>query len=270
MLSFVGEHKSAFAFSVVFHLAAAAALTLSVKLPAKPAVLPAPIQGVVVDQAVLERAQQQKQQAARAERERQQRVERERREAVEREKQQKLAAEQRERDRIAEQKREQERKEQAEREKAEAAKKEQERLAKEKSEREAREKREREEAAKREAAAKAQRQREKELADALAAEAEQQAAVRSGKLDEYAMMITDKIERNWNKPLSAQPGLECEVHVEQILTGEVVNVQLGRCNGDATVKDSILQAVRKASPLPKPPPPLQVERNLNVTFKPDL
>src|SRR5262249_4001815 len=143
-------------------------------------------------------------------------------------------------------------------------------LAQEKREQEAREKREREEAAKREAAAKAQRAREKELADALAAEAEQTAAARSGKLDEYAMMITDKIERNWNKPLSAQPGLECEVHVEQILTGEVVNVQLGRCNGDAAVKESIVRAVQKASPLPPPPAPLQVERNLNVLFKPSL
>ena len=60
------------------------------------------------------------------------------------------------------------------------------------------------------------------------------------------------------------------MRVEQILTGEVVRVDLGRCNGDETVKDSIRQAVMKASPLPKPDPPLQVERNLNVTFRPTL
>ena len=270
MFSFVGEHKSALVFAVALHAAVAAALMLSFKLPAKPAVLPAPIQGVVVDQAVLARAQQQRDQAVRVERERKQREDRERREVVEREKQQKLAAEQRERDRVVEQKREQERKEQVERDKAEAAKREQEKVAQQKREQEAREKREREEAVKRQAAEKAQKQREKELADALAAEAEQADAVRSGKRDEYALMLTDKIERNWNKPLSAQPGLECEVRVEQILTGEVVNVQLGRCNGDAAVKESIVRAVQKASPLPKPPPPLQVERNLNVTFRPDL
>jgi colicin import membrane protein len=269
-LSFVGEHKAAIVFSSALHVAVAAALTLSFKLPSPPVVQPAPIQGVVVDSSVLRQEQQRREQVARAERERVQRVEQEKRAAAEREKQEKLAAEQRERDKIAEQKREQERKEQAEREKAEAAKKEQERLAQEKREQEAKEKREREEAAKREAARKAQQQREKELADALAAEAAQQEAIRSGVLDKYAMAITDKIERNWNKPLSAQPGLECEVRVEQILTGEVVNVELGRCNGDATVKDSILQAVRKASPLPKPDPPLQVERHLNVTFRPKL
>ena len=110
MFSFVGEHKSALVFAVALHAAVAAALMLSFKLPAKPAVLPAPIQGVVVDQAVLARAQQQRDQAVRVERERKQREDRERREVVEREKQQKLAAEQRERDRVAEQKREQERK----------------------------------------------------------------------------------------------------------------------------------------------------------------
>ena len=60
------------------------------------------------------------------------------------------------------------------------------------------------------------------------------------------------------------------MRVEQILTGEVVKVELGRCNGDAVVKESIVRAVQKASPLPKPPPPLQVERNLNVTFRPNL
>lgn len=270
MFAFVGEHKAAFVFSVAFHAAAAVALMLSFRLPSKPVVLPAPIQGVVVDQSVLKREQQRREQVARVERERTQREDRERREAVEREKQEKLAVEQRERDKVAEQKRDQERKEQAERDKAEAAKKEQEKLAQEKRDQEAKEKRDREEAAKRQQVARAQQQREKELADALAAEAEQNAAARSGKLDEYARRITDKIERNWNKPLSAQPGLECEVHVEQILTGEVVNVELGRCNGDPTVKDSILQAVRRASPLPKPDPPLQVERNLNVTFRPDL
>src|SRR5882672_4161582 len=242
MFAFVGEHKAAFVFSVAFHVAAVAVLMVSLKLPSKPPVLPAPIQGVVVDQSVLKREQQRREQVARVERERTQREDRERREAVEREKQEKLAVEQRERDKVAEQKRDQE----------------------------AKEKRDREEAAKRQQVARAQQQREKELADALAAEAEQNAAARSGKLDEYARRITDKIERNWNKPLSAQPGLECEVHVEQILTGEVVNVELGRCNGDPTVKASILQAVRRASPLPKPDPPLQVERNLNVTFRPDL
>ena len=265
-MSFVGEHKTAIVFSVAFHAAVAVVLTLSFKLPSQAVALPAPIQGVVVDSSVLKREQQRRDQVARQERERVQRADQERRDAVERDKQEKLAAEQRERDRIADQKR----KEPADRDKAEAAKKEQELVAQQKRDQEAKEKREREEAAKRQQAANAQRQREKELADALAAEAAQQEAVRSGVFDKYAMAITDKIERNWNKPLSAQRGLECEVRVEQILTGEVVNVELGRCNGDATVKDSILQAVRKASPLPKPDPPLQVERHLNVTFRPNL
>jgi colicin import membrane protein len=272
MFSFVGEHKSAFVFSVGLHAAGVAALMLTFKLPAwdKQPQFVAPIQGVVVDSSVLRVEQQRRDQVVRQEQQRKQREERDRREAVERQKQEKVAAEQQERDRVAEQKREVERKAQAEKERAETERREKEKVAQQKAEQEAKAKREREEAEKKQRDLVAQRQREKETADALADEAAQNEAVRSGKLDEYALLITTKIERNWNKPLSAQPGLECEVKVTQILTGEVIDVQIGRCNGDAAVKESIVRAVQKASPLPKPPPPLQVERNLNVTFRPDL
>jgi colicin import membrane protein len=272
MFSFVGEHKSAFVFSVGLHAAGVAALMLTFKLPSwqQQPQLAAPIQGVVVDASVLKAEQQRRDQVVRQEQQRKQREERDRREAVERQKQEKLAAEQQERDRVAEQKREADRKVQAEKERADAEKREQEKVAQEKRERDAREKREREEAEKKQREMRAQQQREKESAAELAAEAEQAAAIRSGKLDKYALDITLKIERNWSKPLSAPPDLECELRVTQTLTGLVIDAQLGQCNGDAAVKESIVRAVMKASPLPMPDPPLKVERNLNVTFRPSL
>ena len=93
---------------------------------------------------------------------------------------------------------------------------------------------------------------------------------RSGVLDEYIRLIEDKIERNWNRPLSAKPGLECIVNVVQIPSGDVVDVRVGRCNGDDAVVRSIEAAVRNASPLPKPPSQAVFERNLIVTFRPDI
>jgi colicin import membrane protein len=45
-------------------------------------------------------------------------------------------------------------------------------------------------------------------------------------------------------------------------------VQVGRCNGDEAVRQSIEAAVYRASPLPEPPDPALFERNLVVKFAP--
>ena len=63
--------------------------------------------------------------------------------------------------------------------------------------------------------------------------------------DQYIRLIADKIERNWNKPLSAKPGLECVVNVVQIPGGDVVDVKVSRCNGDDAVARSIEDAVQE-------------------------
>jgi len=47
-------------------------------------------------------------------------------------------------------------------------------------------------------------------------------------------------------------------------------VRVGQCNGDEAVVRSIEAAVLRASPLPKPPTPALFERNLIVTFRPEL
>ncbi len=99
-------------------------------------------------------------------------------------------------------------------------------------------------------------------------EAERVAAVGANALAAYIFAIQQKVERNWVRPANAEVGLECIVNVRQLPGGEVVDVSIGRCNGDQTVKRSIESAVYKASPLPMPRGPSVFERSLTLIFKP--
>jgi len=126
-----------------------------------------------------------------------------------------------------------------------------------------------EQRAKQEADARKQRELDAQLKDALAQEEERRDAEQSGKLSQYIEIIRQKVERNWARPASAQQGLACDVYVSQIPGGEVVNVRVGTCNGDAAVVRSIEAAVQKASPLPPPPDPSLFERELLFKFNPE-
>jgi colicin import membrane protein len=110
---------------------------------------------------------------------------------------------------------------------------------------------------------------QRELQSEIAAEETRLAAISSGKLQQYIAAISSRVTRNWVEPASAKPGIECEVSVVQIPGGEIVNVRVGRCNGDAAVVRSIEAAVYRSSPLPPPPDPSLFERNLRFTFKPE-
>ena len=126
------------------------------------------------------------------------------------------------------------------------------------------------------AAAEAQRRaeaaertaRESDLAKQLAQEEHRDGAARSGLLDRYITEIQARIERAWNRPPTARPGLSCTVFVSQVPGGTVTNVRLGDCNGDAAVQQSITLAVYRASPLPMPSDPSLFERNLRLIFEP--
>jgi colicin import membrane protein len=91
---------------------------------------------------------------------------------------------------------------------------------------------------------------------------------RSGVVDEYRAVLAQAIERNWIRPPSARAGLECTLFVTQATGGTVVDVKLGACNGDQTVRESIVNAVYRASPLPAPRDPRAFERRLEIVFKP--
>ncbi len=123
--------------------------------------------------------------------------------------------------------------------------------------------------AKRAADDRAKQDREAELRRQLADE-EHVSAVQSGPLrDRYITLLRNKIQNAWIKPPSATPGVDCIVQVTQVPGGEVTVARVTQCNGDAAVRQSIENAVYRASPLPDPPDPALFERNLSLRFRPN-
>jgi colicin import membrane protein len=155
----------------------------------------------------------------------------------------------------------------AAREKAEREKQEREKVERDKAAREKAElaRKQREQAL----AEQARIQRETELNARIAAE-ERVAAVRaSAAAQQYIAQITARIERAWTRPPGATPGTQCEVRVTQVPGGVVTGVQVVRCNRDESVRQSIEDAVFRASPLPQPSDPALFDRNLAITFRPE-
>jgi colicin import membrane protein len=264
MAEFLRNHPIAITYSIALHVAVGAALMVGVDFAGAPRSLQATaIQARVVDESAIRR-----------EMERTAAAEREAAEKARREREAKRLAEER-RQREETERVEQARQEQLRVQREDAAKAQREREAQVQREREAEEQRvaeqrRREEEARRQAEARKQAQLEAELAAALAAEDEARRAEEAGLLDQYLRAIHDQIQRKWNPPLSARPGLECVINVTQIPNGVVTAVSFGRCNGDDAVKRSIEAAVQAASPLPRPPVPSLFNRSLEVTFKPEV
>jgi colicin import membrane protein len=122
---------------------------------------------------------------------------------------------------------------------------------------------------KRAADAKAKADREAELRRQLADE-EHANAVATGPLRaQYEAMLRARIEHAWIRPDSARVGLDCLVQVTQVPGGEVTQVQVTQCNGDAAARMSVQDAVYRASPLPMPPDPALFQRNFAFHFHPD-
>jgi colicin import membrane protein len=61
-------------------------------------------------------------------------------------------------------------------------------------------------------------------------------------------------------------GLDCTLTVTQVPGGQITDVKLGSCNGDAAVQQSIEDAAYRASPLPPPPDPALFVRELTIHF----
>lgn len=239
------------------------------------------IQAVVVDRSVLDRAarpqQRDRTQEREQERQRQeaeQRKQQERREAEQRVEQERQQQEvkQREAEQQRKQAEEQQLRERQETERKAQAEADRQRKAEAERQRVAEiERKQKEEAERRKAAndARAQQQRESDLRKQLEEEEGRTQAESAGLLNEYIALIEQRIVRNWNRPPSARPGLECHVRVTQTPTGTVLSVQIDQCNGDGAVRQSIEAAVMRSSPLPPPPDPRLFERNLVLVFKPE-
>ena len=101
-------------------------------------------------------------------------------------------------------------------------------------------------------------------------DAEQRAldAKKASYRQQWAALITQKIENNWVKPPTAPDNLKCTLRVNQVPGGTVTNVQVDICNGDDAVRQSIVNAVYQSSPLPPPPGPIDFEHELDIKFCP--
>ena len=221
----------------------------AVPKPPEPAVEPPPERRAEEAAAAERAAQAEKaEQAAQAEREKRQADERAREKAAA----DQVRAEEAERKRAAEVESKRKAVEEEARRKAEAAE------AKRKAAEQAQADRE----------AKARAESEAELQRSLAAEEESAALARSGVMDEYRSLLVQTIERSWIRPPSARAGLECTLYVTQAPGGTVIDVKLGPCNGDQATRESITNAVFRASPLPAPRDPRAFERRLEIVFKP--
>ncbi|MGB6449729.1 MAG: TonB C-terminal domain-containing protein [Steroidobacteraceae bacterium] len=73
----------------------------------------------------------------------------------------------------------------------------------------------------------------------------------------YVGQINARIDRAWMRPRTAigAPIFACRVRIDQDRAGNVLDVTLERCNGDAHWQLSLVEAIESASPLPAPPDP---------------
>jgi len=84
----------------------------------------------------------------------------------------------------------------------------------------------------------------------------------------YLGQIQARVERAWLRPRTpiGEDLFECRVQVLQSRRGDVLEVTLQRCNGDARWQVSLVRAIERASPLPAPPDPAVFAESLQLDF----
>ena len=124
-------------------------------------------------------------------------------------------------------------------------------------------------AAKKAAEEKARLAQQAELRRAMEAEERADALRNSPAAKSWGDQIVARIQRAWIRPPSARPGVTCIVLVSQVPGGEVTSVRVDSCSiNDAALRQSVEDAVYRASPLPPPPDPAIFQRNLRLEFAP--
>jgi hypothetical protein len=84
----------------------------------------------------------------------------------------------------------------------------------------------------------------------------------------YLGQIQARVQRAWLKPripIGAEL-FECRARVLQSARGEVKEVVLQDCNGDARWQLSLVHAIEQASPFPAPPDPVIFAESLQLAF----
>lgn len=84
----------------------------------------------------------------------------------------------------------------------------------------------------------------------LTEQAEQKQPNKS-KAEKYASKIQKRITKNWHRPSSAQFGLSCRLTIIQPPGGDIISAAITEnCNGDEATRQSMIEAVERAGPLP--------------------
>jgi len=85
----------------------------------------------------------------------------------------------------------------------------------------------------------------------------------------YKSAIRRDVQQAWRKAPGTKSGMSCVVRVKQIPGGEVVDVGIVNCNtDDVNFRRSVMNAVYKASPLPRPADSALFARELEFLFTP--
>ena len=87
----------------------------------------------------------------------------------------------------------------------------------------------------------------------------------------YLGQIQARIDRAWVRPRTeiGAPRFSCRARIEQDTRGAVLNVKLDRCVGTPRWQQSLVSAIRTASPLPAPPDPSVYADVLSLVFESD-
>jgi colicin import membrane protein len=93
-----------------------------------------------------------------------------------------------------------------------------------------------------------------EQADALKKLAQQQAAAQAREIDKYKAAIEARIKRFIVEPPNVQGSPVAEVDIIMLPGGEVLDVRTRKTSGQTTWDNACERAIRRAQPLPLPPP----------------
>jgi hypothetical protein len=87
----------------------------------------------------------------------------------------------------------------------------------------------------------------------------------------YLGQVQARIERAWMRPRTeiTGPRFTCRARIEQDRRGEVIGVKLDHCNGGNRWQQSLVSAIRIASPLPAPPDASIYADRLWLSFESD-
>jgi len=113
--------------------------------------------------------------------------------------------------------------------------------------------------------------RRQQMSNAASQELSQMQAsstARSSNKASYQSRISAKIRGNLMVPPGISGNPEAEFRVNQLPSGEVIEVKLKRSSGSKALDDAIERAIYKSSPLPKPERPEDFDRTLDLKFRP--